>query len=178
VLVGFEVVYFARDAPGGWRITGTTTALQDGEPAVVDYEIDVDAAWRTRSARIESRTAHGLCRRLVEGDGEGRWSVDGAAAGHLDGCLDLDLESSAMTNALPVHRLDLSLGDRADAPAVYVHLSGARVDRLDQFYTRVKDVDGYQRFEYEAPAFDFECRMVYDDAGLVLDYPGIATRAH
>jgi hypothetical protein len=28
-----------------------------------------------------------------------------------------------------------------------------------------------------APAFDFACRLTYDESGLVLDYPGIAVRA-
>ncbi len=32
--------------------------------------------------------------------------VDGEPAPHLDGVLDVDLESSALTNAFPVHRLD------------------------------------------------------------------------
>ncbi|MGE5286203.1 MAG: putative glycolipid-binding domain-containing protein [Micromonosporaceae bacterium] len=30
---------------------------------------------------------------------------------------------------------------------------------------------------YEISAFDFTCRLVYDEGGLVLDYPGIAVRA-
>jgi uncharacterized protein len=41
----------------------------------------------------------------------------------------------------------------------------------------MSDQDGYQRYHYSAPAFDFSCRLVYDEAGLVLDYPGIAVRA-
>jgi hypothetical protein len=37
----------------------------------------------------------------------------------LDGCLDADLESSAMTNAMPVRRLGLAVAARAAAPAAY-----------------------------------------------------------
>jgi hypothetical protein len=33
------------------------------------------------------------------------------------------------------------------------------------------------RFHYEAPVFNFECELAYDDSGLLLDYPGIAVRA-
>ena len=39
--------------------------------------------------------------RLQKADGEGRWSVDGRPAPRLDECLDLDLESSMLTNASP-----------------------------------------------------------------------------
>ena len=35
----------------------------------------------------------------------------------------------------------------------------------------------WDRYRYRAPSFDFECELVYDESGLVLDYPGIATRA-
>jgi hypothetical protein len=34
-----------------------------------------------------------------------------------------------------------------------------------------------QCYDYSAPAFEFSCRLVYDESGLVLDYPGIAARA-
>ena len=32
------------------------------------------------------------------------------------------------------------------------------------------------RYRYEAPELDFRSELVYDEHGLVLDYPGIATR--
>ena len=47
-----------------------------------------------------------------------------------------------------------------------------RVERLEQRYVRVAE----REYDYEAPAFEFACRLVYGDDGLVLDYPGIAER--
>jgi hypothetical protein len=35
----------------------------------------------------------------LRADGDGSWVVDGRPAPQLDGCLDVDLESSSMTNA-------------------------------------------------------------------------------
>ena len=81
-----------------------------------------------------------------------------------------------MTNALPVHRLRLPVGERATAPAAYVRAGTIEVERLEQSYTRTDDQSAFQQFDYEAPVFDFECRLVYDNGGLVLRYPGIATR--
>lgn len=43
----------------------------------------------------------------ADGEGEGRWLLDGEPAPHLEGCRDVDLESSAMTNSLPLHRMEL-----------------------------------------------------------------------
>jgi hypothetical protein len=174
---GFEVVYL-QPRDGGHLLTGVTTAVEDDRPWIVDYEIHVDAAWRTRSARVTGRFDIGSSMRLLEADGEGRWSIDDEPAPHLDGCLDVDLESSAFTNALPVHRLGLGIGSSAQAPAAYVRLVDLRVARLEQQYTRVSDQDDRQRYDYVAPAFGFSCRLVYDAAGLILAYPGIAMRAH
>ena len=104
---GFEVAYF-QPHDDGHLLTGATTAVEDGQSWIVDYEIRVDVGWRTRSARVTGRSTTGACRRLLEGNGEGGWRIDGEPAPHLDGCLDVDLESSAMTNAMPVHRFSLS----------------------------------------------------------------------
>src|SRR3954453_5696729 len=118
---GFEVVYL-QPLDGGHLLTGVTTAVEDGRPWIVDYEIRVDAAWRTRSGRVTGRFDIGSSTRVLEADGEGRWSIDDEPAPHLDGCLDVDLESSALTNALPVHRLGLGTGSSAQAPAAYVQV--------------------------------------------------------
>jgi len=124
-----------------------------------------------------SRSAAGRRSVLLEADGAGHWLVDGEAASHLDGCLDVDLESSAMTNALPVHRMALPIGGRAAAPAAYVRAADASVERLEQEYLRTTDQGSHQCYDYAAPAFEFACRLVYDESGLVLSYPGIAVRA-
>jgi hypothetical protein len=173
---GFEVAYF-RSQEDGWAVDGTTAAVEDTKTWIVTYSIRLDAGWATRSARIMARTAAGLRETLLEVDQTGRWLVDGDPAPHLDGCRDVDLESSAMTNALPVHRLGLAAGRQADAPAAYVRALDLSVDRLEQTYRRIADEGARQRYEYAAPAFDFTSCLVYDESGLVLDYLGVARRA-
>ena len=173
---GFEVAYF-QAASGGWRMDGTTAAVEDGQTWIVSYSIRLDAAWLTREARVSSRTASGSRETQLACDGEGRWLVDGRPAAHLDGCLDVDLESSALTNTLPVHRLGLAAGARAATPAAYVRALDLRAERLEQSYERLPDDTGRERYRYAAPAFGFTSTLVYDSSGLVLDYPGIAVRA-
>ena len=76
-----------------------------------------------------------------------------------------------------MHRLNLATGEMAQAPAAYVRALDLSVERLEQQYMRMSDQDEHQRYDYSAPAFDFSCHLVYDEAGLVLAYPGIAVRA-
>ena len=53
---------------------------------------------------------------------------NGRAEPELDGCFDVDLEASACTNTLPIHRLaGLGIGEEAAAPAVYVRATDLAV---------------------------------------------------
>ncbi|HUR23781.1 MAG TPA: putative glycolipid-binding domain-containing protein [Acidimicrobiales bacterium] len=173
---GFEVVYIVT-VEGGYRLEGCATAVEGAATWIAKYEIWLDSSWTTQRARISSRSSVGWRSTALHMDDAGRWDVDGQAAPHLDGCRDVDLECSAMTNALPVHRMALAVGGQAVAPAAYVRAADLKVERLEQTYARVTDESLHQRFDYVAPAFGFACRLVYDEAGLVLDYPGIAVRA-
>lgn len=173
---GFEVLFVATEA-SGHRLRGHTAAVEDAEPWAVSYDIGVDGRWRTTEAHVRVSQRGGTSEVHLEADGAGHWLLDGRPAPHLDGCLDVDLESSACTNALPVRRLALDVGDRADAPAAYVRALDLAVERLEQVYTRVTDAGRHQRYDYESPAFGVACRLEYDEAGLVVDYPDLAVRA-
>jgi hypothetical protein len=151
-------------APGLLR--GHCTAVEDGVPWSVGYTVEVNPAWRTVRATVTSLTGSTVLE-LVDGS----WRVDGVDRPDLVGCLDVDLESSAATNTLPVHRLELPDGVEVRAPAAYVR-ADLRVERLEQTYRRT----GPTTFAYASPAFGFAATLAYDEAGLVLDYPGIATR--
>jgi hypothetical protein len=173
---GFEVLFLRRDRR--WLLLdGYSTAVEDGEAWGIRFAIVVDDGWVTRRAHVVGQSNAGADEVLLEGDGAGGWRVDGEPAPQLSGCLDVDLEASACTNALPVHRLGLRVGDRASAPAAYVRAPTLRVERLEQCYARLADEGESTRYEYVAPAFDFRAVLTYDRFGFVLDYPGIAVRA-
>ena len=92
---------------------------------------------------------------------------------HLDGCLDVDLEPSAKTNALPVRRMGLASGAGAAAPT-----SGLSAWPYNGWNrpTRAPDEAASHSYDYTAPAFGFARRIAYDESGLVLKYPRIAVR--
>jgi hypothetical protein len=172
---GYEVL-FPRRENDGYRLDGYATAVEEGEVWSIHYALTLDTSWATRSAEIVGRSTKGAQELRLEGDGAGGWRIDGRAAPELAGCLDVDLEASACTNALPIRRLALDVGAQSDAPAVYVRASDLRVERLEQHYARLQDAEGRARYEYAAPAFEYRGVLVYDEYGLILDYPGIAVR--
>lgn len=172
---GFEVVFLRRE-PDGYGIEGHATAVEDGEAWGIRYAVTLDTTWTTRSAHVVGRSPVGSHEVRVECDGTGEWRVDGRPAPALAGCLDVDLEASAFTNAFPVHRLALDVGERADAPAAYVRALDLRVERLEQSYARMSDNGKHLRYDYAAPRFGYKNELVYDEFGLVLDYPDLAVR--
>jgi uncharacterized protein len=175
--VGFEVLFLRREHDL-YHLDGYSTAVQEGEGWGIRYALTIDEDWVTRSAHVVGHSVLGVYEARLEGDGSGGWRVDGVPVPQLNGCLDVDLEASACTNALPVRRLGLRVGERAAAPAAYVRAPILRVDRLEQSYARLEnDLDGNARYDYASPAFDFRAVLVFDQFGLVRDYPGIAVRS-
>ncbi|TCC07945.1 putative glycolipid-binding domain-containing protein [Kribbella soli] len=169
--VGFEVLF----ADAG-RLRGRTSAREDDSIWYVGYEITVGADWSTESVEAVNATIsgdHEVALTRFPGD---RWTVNGVARPDLDGCRDVDFESSAVTNTLPVHRLAFVPGTTLDVPAAFVQADDLAVVRLEQRYTLTSSDERGHVFHYESATFDFECELTFDASGLVLDYPGIAVR--
>ena len=89
-----------------------------------------------------------------------------ASCGRLDGLVDVDLEASACTDALPIHRMTLPVDEAVVASAVYIQALDLVVRRLDQTYRRLDD----HRFDYTSEG-GFHALLTYDDAGLVVAPP-------
>lgn len=161
-------------AADGTRLRGTVTGVEDGAPWALGYDITVDPDWCTRRAEVRSLLPGDRSRVVLLRGADGRWQVDGRDRPDLGDCVDVDLEGSAMTNTLPVHRLDLA--ERTPAPAAYVRLD-LSVHRLEQWYGPTTPAgDGSVLVAYDAPEFDARFDLRHDAAGLVLDYPFLATR--
>lgn len=175
VRTGFEVAFFHRQ-DGGHRLVGHTTAREGSASWSVGYDVTVDSAWRTLTVLATSVTAGGSRQVLLSRDTGDRWTVDGRRRPRLDGCTDVDLESSVVTNTLPVHRLTYVEGAVASVPAVFVRALDLRVERLEQTYTLTAMGDDGPSFHYTAARFGVECELTYDSSGLLREYPGIATR--
>ncbi|PSL37326.1 hypothetical protein CLV49_0933 [Labedella gwakjiensis] len=172
---GFEVAFF-DDVRDGHRLTGHTTANESLARWSVGYDVTVDHSWTTVSAHASTLTAQGRRELTLTRSPEGRWDADGEPRPDLDGCLDVDFESSAVTNTLPLHRLEFVEGVGIDVPAAFVRADDLRVERLEQRYTLLDNSPDSLLFHYESSTFAFSCELRYDRAGLVVEYPGIAIR--
>jgi hypothetical protein len=164
----------------------------DPEPYRLSFELQTRDDYITDRAVIETHGA-GWTRRLeVQRSPAGVWSASSQSAGELDlpepggdpaelgEALDLDVGLSPVFNTMPVLRHDLHDGGRAEdflmiwisVPDLSIHASRQRYTFLE----RHTDEQRLVRFEAVGEGEDFVADVQFDSDGLVVDYPGIASR--
>ncbi|KQQ05088.1 hypothetical protein ASG06_00200 [Rathayibacter sp. Leaf185] len=157
-------------------MVGHTTAHESSALWSVGYDVTADRSWTTVAVKAANLSDAGRAELTLTRDSTGRWTANGELRPELDGCLDVDFESSAVTNTLPLHRLDFVEGVGVDVPAAFVRADDLRVERLEQRYTLIEAGPEQILFHYESSTFGFACDLRYDGSGLVAEYPGIADR--
>lgn len=162
-LAGAERCRMDSDAMG-WFLTGVVVATYELAPIDVLYEVAVGDDWATRLVSVVvDRLTHARRVRLDRG-ADGNWTVDGAAAPALDGCIDVDLGITPATNTLPIRRLGLEVGSEREIAVAWVKFPGLRVQRAVQTYTRIAD----NVWRYTSGTFAADLSV--DGDGLVVRY--------
>ena len=169
--LSFEHARLER-ADGGVRLSGTILVAEGGTPLRVEYAVNCDERWRTRAVTVTQRHGGRRDALRLDHDGGGTWTLDGRPAPELDGCTDVDLGLSPITNALPVNRLGLAEGTTGDIRAAWVRFPALEVVPAEQSYERL----GERRYRYRSRASGFEAEIEVDDDGLPVDYAGIWRR--
>ncbi|MDG4821649.1 putative glycolipid-binding domain-containing protein [Asanoa sp. WMMD1127] len=189
---GAETVVF--DDRRGLVARGTQLAV-DPIPYQARYELVVDENWQTSRLDVSVEGA-GFMRTVRMQRATGRWRATTGEQGDLDAALvaagqrrvgfpgiedasrleralDVDLGGSPLTNTLPIRRLGL-LNAAADRQftvlTAWVLLPSLEIIAGEHVYTRV----GGNKIRYESD--NFRADMTVDDAGFVVDYPGLAKR--
>jgi hypothetical protein len=174
-LEGARVVLGGR----GLRATGSVvSAAQDGiEAYTASYSLTTDEAGVVQRLTVRIARAVGEQHVTLTRSEEGIWLVDhgqGAARTNFGGALDVDLAFSPLFNALPVRRLGLHRGAALhDLPVVFVALPSLEVCRVSQTY-RTASLGDPTVVSISSDTYEVE--LTVDTDGLVLEYPGLASR--
>ena len=173
---GLEHVIVSAEATD-WHAHGRVIMAEEGL-ASVDYEVRCDAGFRVAALTISVSESAGGARLVLAADGDGHWQANDHARPDLDGCVDVDIDCTPVTNTLPIRRLDWSERQAQDLDVVYVSVPDLSVRRVRQRYTLLapdaSEEPGQRVFRYESGSFRADLRV--DGHGLVLDYPGIWER--
>ena len=145
-------------------------ALFEGEMLGCTYRLRCDPDWRVREVAV--RLAGGGTLALAA-DGAGHWTDGtGRPLPELDGCIDVDLACTPVTNTLPIRRLGEALEQRQAIRVALVAFPDLEPRASAQAYTRL----GPGRYLFDSPEHGFRAEIGTDGDGLVLDYPGLFVR--
>jgi hypothetical protein len=157
----------------------------------LDYALETAAGFVTEHANITTR-GDGWSRELdLVRTGGGHWKAAVRSEGHVGlpapggdlssftDALDLDLGSSPLFNSMPVLRHDLHANaGTTDFLMVWISVPDLQIHPSRQRYTFLGAAPNARTvlFESVGQDEDFMAELVFDDDGLVVDYPGIARR--
>ena len=158
--------------PGGVEITGTVLMAEDGVPLRVDYAIQCNESWSTRRVEVLQSYSGEVRALRLDHDGAGNWTRDGDEAPDLKGCTDVDISVSPSTNALPMNRLGLKVGDSGEIKAAWVRFPSLEVIVAGQGYERLGD----RLYRFSNLDDDFRAVIEVDDLGVPIDYADIWQR--
>jgi hypothetical protein len=166
---------------GGLRALGRSVRAVPGEPAfTASYRLVVNDEGVLARLAVTTATAERERTLTLNRTEDGYWMLDngsGSGRQEFDGALDVDLAYSPLFNALPIRRLGLQreAGDH-QLPMVFVSLPTLEVRPDTQRYRTVTPLDGDGRAVVNFESTRFSSDLVVDTDGVVLDYPGLATR--
>ncbi len=155
----------------GWRLTGQLEAEEGSVSAQLEYLIECERDWRTRQTLITGSASGAPIRFEFGADGAGHWTLNGAPLPVVEGALDIDLGFTPATNLLPIRRLELAVGERANVRTAWLRFPEFRVEALEQSYQR--DAARFFRYDALVDGERFRARLDTDEFGCVLHYEGL-----
>ena len=166
----FELATFARSG-GSYHIAGTALIAEADIPSRVDYAIECGADWQTRRVQIRQVLGEKVTALTLMAAG-GEWLRNGMPAPELDGCTDIDLGISPSTNALPINRLSIPVGQSRQIRAAWVQFPQCSIEPAQQSYERLVAT----QYRYCNVSSGFTALVEVDDQGLPIDYSGVWKR--
>ena len=158
-----------RHAKGCQILEGIVVLTHDRKPCRLEYHIECDLRWRTRRAQIKGQIGRKEVSIGLKTNSQGQWFMDGKQIASVEGCTDVDLGFSPSTNLLPIRRLRLGIGERADVTAAWVEFPTLNFKPLEQSYFRSRrDI-----YHYESAGGKFERDLNVNEEGFVTRYPGL-----
>jgi hypothetical protein len=158
-----------QETADGIAVRSAVIGDQQGFAFGAFYEIQLDRDWTFRSLVLRRHDGRAL--RLTS-NGAGDWKIDGQRAPALEGCADIDISGTPLTNTLPIRRARFVAGAPQRFDMAWVPLDTLEPVRDGQIYTQLDDT----HFRYEAADRGFTQVLTVDPDGFVLDYPTLFRR--
>jgi len=172
----------------GLRASGTQLGVEP-LPYRLDYELEVDEEWVTRSLWVQAQGAAWRRELDLRHDEGGDWTAEADEKGSVDlplaggpvdaieRAIDCDLALSPLTNVMPVRRHELHLQPESmDFLMAWVSVPDLSLYASRQRYEHVDRGDDRLAVRYVGEHRDFVGELELDQDGFVLLYPDLARR--
>lgn len=147
---------------------------EDGTPFRLIYRLGWDDQGRIREADLEVQAGQEKRSLLLPSDAEGHWRhAHGDQLRELDGCIDIDIWPTPLTNSLPLWRSNWGINQRREYRMAWVSAPELTVEAKAQAYTCLKE-DVYLFESLDGSGFQAE--LAVDDELVVVDYPSLFVR--
>lgn len=150
-------------------LSGTAVFGHQQQTCRLDYTVACDPEWHTLSAKVAGWLGDATVVVEVGVDVQQRWTLNGIECPQVAGCQDIDLSFSPSTNLLPIRRLALRVGERANVRAAWLRFPTFSLEPLDQVYEHFGD----DRYRYESAGGAFITVLQVNSVGFVTNYPGL-----
>lgn len=180
---GASILWRRLDMPGhdaatlaegvtGAELRGMAVFRDQAGVAALQYQVLCNTRWETTEVHVHGwRGAEPIEVRILR-DEQGRWSLNAISCPVVAGCLEVDLSFTPATNLLPLRRLNLAIGQRAEVRSAWLEWPACILTPLVQRYRR--ESAATYRYEADLPGGDrFTSVLRVDQFGWVLDYAGL-----
>jgi hypothetical protein len=150
-----------------WHLNGTAVFVHDKQPCRLDYRVKCNSEWETLSGRVSGWVGAKEIEIEISVEQDRHWRLNGQECAQAAGCIDLDLNFSPLTNTLPIRRLNLNIGEKAEVRAAWLKFPGFQIEPLEQSYSRI-DATTYR---YESAGGRFAADLKVNETGFVMSYP-------
>ncbi len=157
-----------------YSLEGTAVFLHDSKACQLNYQINCDHLWQTRDAHIDGWVGLERISLHTRTDAEHRWWVNDKQVTKVSGCIDIDLNFSPCTNLIPIRRLRMQVGEKANLTAAWLRFPSFKLEPLPQQYERL---DGL-RYRYSSDHGMFVADLQTNELGFVLEYLPFWTSEH
>lgn len=143
--------------------------IANEQPFKVDYRLSLDHSWRTLNVDVVIQTDNTFTSRQYTTNGRGQWYINNAPLPEMDGCEDVDISLTPLTNTLPIRRLNLKTDERQQINVLYIDVLQRDIRPETQYYTCL----GPDRYLFETGDGGFKAEIETDEQLWVKRYPNL-----
>lgn len=169
----FETLQF-RKTKNEFIAKSIVNGILEGQPILIEYQVVIDKDWVVKEVQIKSLI--GSSKNIIlKSNLKGKWyNEQNQEIPEFEGCIDIDISITPLTNSLPINRLKNVLEQRTRITVLYFDIENWKFKKVEQFYTNI----AHNLYKYEGVFRNYAANIPTDNFGFVTTYPKLFKRIY